>query len=545
MWWSFWKSWCGSAVGEVGEWHRSPIAWQWRRKKIIRQIFRGVDKRITRLQDVSRSFNSTYGHSYWAHSTTFWSRSAFVLGPIVRNVEFHRATFSFTFRRQSSCGYFLVSTRHQLTDALQQNIFDIWQSLLLVQGQLTESHQHLTTSPSQTTRIVLIVTQISLPRETSQAQARYLETISQLWAVMKNVFTQAWLPSPAERILASLLKKRFDLSNETVKNYWSQLCAELISVGVPTLLHVLHTKTLSQSEEEMEVTRGLWAVLAKNAGGKSHTTEDGSGDAPEEHWMNLVQLLVMPFGLVDHSYIAWLFSHVVQCLEHGVFWGGDLENDSFEVSWGGCEGFPTKSCSDFGCAWHLRRVKIVSVWRLRSNFQVLLTNYLQPEKRAMCAGRLALTFGQFPVYKCHSQTSLYYRFCATNFIFLLCRTQDMGSGVSSSDCGFDFSSRGFRDYSDYRRYAKRFMQMDSRRGFRPYRLWTSWCGRSPNIREICLTISLDKYCLWQVPRTTIFDWTVARSPLCPRKFLIFRIRTRSNWWVAFVWEILAFDISSK
>ena len=121
---------------------------------------------------------------------------------------------------------------------------------------------------------------------------------------MKNVFTQAWLPSPAERILASLLKKRFDLSNETVKNYWSQLCAELISVGVPTLLHVLHTKTLSQSEEEMEVTRGLWAVLAKNAGGKSHTTEDGSGDAPEEHWMNLVQLLVMPFGLVDHSYIA-------------------------------------------------------------------------------------------------------------------------------------------------------------------------------------------------------------------------------------------------
>lgn len=107
--------------------------------------------------------------------------------------------------------------------------------------------------------------------------------------VMKNVFTTTWLPSPAERILASLLKKRFDLSNETVKIYWSRFCAELISVGIPTLMHVLHTKTLNPSQEEMEVTRRLWAVLAKNAAGAG---------IPEDNWMNLVQLLAMPIGSV-------------------------------------------------------------------------------------------------------------------------------------------------------------------------------------------------------------------------------------------------------
>lgn len=115
---------------------------------------------------------------------------------------------------------------------------------------------------------------------------------------MKHVFTQRWLPSPAERILASLLKRRFDLADERVKGCWSRLCAELISVGTPTLLHVLHTKTLSPSQEEraeMEVTRRLWAVLAETMGGLGR----GDDGVLEGDWTNLVQLLVMPFGLVE------------------------------------------------------------------------------------------------------------------------------------------------------------------------------------------------------------------------------------------------------
>lgn len=166
-----------------------------------------------------------------------------------------------------------------------------------MQGQLTESHQHLTASPAFTYRVVSIVKKISSPLGTPRAQARYLNTISELWTVMRNVFGKTWLPSPAERILASVLSKRFDLSDETVKSYWGQLCAELISFGIPTLLHVLHTKTMSPSQEETELSKHLWVVLAENASmfGPSEDT-----DVPKDDWMYLVQLLVLPFGSVAY-----------------------------------------------------------------------------------------------------------------------------------------------------------------------------------------------------------------------------------------------------
>ena len=174
-------------------------------------------------------------------------------------------------------------------------MFEIWQALLLVQGQLTESHQHLTASPAFTYRVVSIVKKISSPLETPRSQARYLNTISELWTVMRNVFNKKWLPSPAERILASLLNKRFDLSDETVKSYWSRLCAELISFGIPTLLHVLHTKTMSPSQEEAELSKHLWVVLAENEGRFGDTE-----DVPEDDWTYLVQLLALPFGSVAY-----------------------------------------------------------------------------------------------------------------------------------------------------------------------------------------------------------------------------------------------------
>src|SRR6266545_89117 len=108
------------------------------------------------------------------------------------------------------------------------------------------------------------MTGFSVPLATPKAQASYLSMIAKLWTVVKNVFTKLCLSSPAERILASLLKKHFDLSDENVKTHWGRICGELVSVGVPTLLHVLHTRTLSPSQEEKEVTRHLWSVLAEN-----------------------------------------------------------------------------------------------------------------------------------------------------------------------------------------------------------------------------------------------------------------------------------------
>jgi len=166
-----------------------------------------------------------------------------------------------------------------------------------VRGQLTESHQHLTAPHAFASRVAAIMTGFSVPLDTPEAQTSYLSTMAKLWTVVKNVFTKSWLSSPAERILASLLKKQFDLSDENVKNLWSRICAELVSVGVPTLLHVLHTRTLSPSQEGKEVTRHLWSVLAEH---DERLGRDSQGDdnVPEGDWMELVHLLAMPIGFV-------------------------------------------------------------------------------------------------------------------------------------------------------------------------------------------------------------------------------------------------------
>ena len=100
---------------------------------------------------------------------------------------------------------------------------------------------------------------------------------------MKNVFKSSWLCSPAEIVLATLLKKQFSLSDGQVKDLWSQLCADLVAVGIPTVLHVLHVR--SESQEGTEVTRQLWLILA-----------NGPLATSEEDWMSLLCFLVMPFG---------------------------------------------------------------------------------------------------------------------------------------------------------------------------------------------------------------------------------------------------------
>ena len=100
---------------------------------------------------------------------------------------------------------------------------------------------------------------------------------------MKNVFKSSWLCSPAEIILATLLDKPFSFSDGQVKDLWSQLCADLIAVGIPTVLHVLHVRSESRGDKEM--TRQLWLILAN----------DGL-TIGEDDWMSLLYFLVIPFG---------------------------------------------------------------------------------------------------------------------------------------------------------------------------------------------------------------------------------------------------------
>jgi hypothetical protein len=109
--------------------------------------------------------------------------------------------------------------------------------------------------------------------------------------MIKIVLYDTWLPSNAEIILAAVLKCNFVLHDDDVREVWSDLCADLISVGVPTLLHVVYFQ--SERRERVEVLRQLWTVLVKTWQVIDHGTT----------WDDLVTLLVIPFGSVVAQFL--------------------------------------------------------------------------------------------------------------------------------------------------------------------------------------------------------------------------------------------------
>jgi hypothetical protein len=58
-----------------------------------------------------------------------------------------------------------------------------------------------------------------------------------------------------------LLNKHFAFTDGRVKVLWGQHSADLVAVGIPTVLHVLHVRSESQ---DTEGTSQLWLILAKN-----------------------------------------------------------------------------------------------------------------------------------------------------------------------------------------------------------------------------------------------------------------------------------------
>jgi hypothetical protein len=192
--------------------------------------------------------------------------------------------------------------------------------LLLVQAQLTQEHLHLTSSSSFAAKVASIIAKISTPLEQADAHARYLLFIAKLWGVMKNVFNSSWLCSPAEIILAMLLEKQFFFSDGQVKELWSQLCTDLIAVGIPTVLHVLHVR--SESQEDTVVTRQLWLILAN----------DGPATG-EEDWMSLLHFLVIPFGC-DWSFFFFAFGHLLSVPTASVWVMSSFEIEIWDAIFG-------------------------------------------------------------------------------------------------------------------------------------------------------------------------------------------------------------------
>lgn len=136
------------------------------------------------------------------------------------------------------------------------------------------------------------------------AQIQHLRLVKKLWSMTKIVLYDTWLPSNAEIILAAVLRCNFVLHDDDVREAWSDLCADLISVGVPTLLHVVYFQ--SERRERVEVLRQLWMVLVKTWQVIDHETT----------WDDLVTLLVVPFGSVAAHFLELEMFILIQHMEN-------------------------------------------------------------------------------------------------------------------------------------------------------------------------------------------------------------------------------------
>ncbi|KAF8636204.1 hypothetical protein AX17_003691 [Amanita inopinata Kibby_2008] len=192
----------------------------------------------------------------------------------------------------------LAKSEFQFSDT----IISIWISLLEMYVQVYNS-QSLSSSPTAlSTTIARVVSQLFNSSDLPHFQVRSLQFVKKLWSMTKDVLYDTWLPPNAEIILTAVLKHKFALDNDGVKSAWGNLCTDLISIGIPTLLHVVYFK--SEQQQETEVLRQLWSILARTWQIINCTMS----------WEDLVTLAVIPFR-------AWKMS--TQEFEH---WENLLQN---------------------------------------------------------------------------------------------------------------------------------------------------------------------------------------------------------------------------
>jgi len=115
-------------------------------------------------------------------------------------------------------------------------------------------------------------------------QVRALAAITQLWFVMKNVFASVCISTAAQVILTDLLKYDFRLTDESVRDRWSKLCADLMVTVMPSCVHEFRALTSSQATEN--IARELWSLVAQSLLSQSTM----------HRWLDIVKLIAVPLG---------------------------------------------------------------------------------------------------------------------------------------------------------------------------------------------------------------------------------------------------------
>ncbi|KAF4593329.1 hypothetical protein EYR38_009043 [Pleurotus pulmonarius] len=161
-------------------------------------------------------------------------------------------------------------------------LLNAWQTLLLAQAEFTQEQCHFTTDLPLQADIIQTIVDLVVDSTSSTKPDTYLTFVKQLIGVIKNVYAITYVKRIAESVLCELLRHSFDLASPEIQQAWSDLCHDLLSVGIDRVLEII-----GMMVNEVEMKRSLWIMIVR-------IWRDVNVDAS---WQNIVQALSMPFGV--------------------------------------------------------------------------------------------------------------------------------------------------------------------------------------------------------------------------------------------------------
>ncbi|KAF9499380.1 hypothetical protein BDN71DRAFT_1442012 [Pleurotus eryngii] len=160
-------------------------------------------------------------------------------------------------------------------------LLSAWQTLLLAQAEFTQERCHFTTDLPLQADIIQTIVDLVIDSTTSTKPDTYLTFVKQLVGVIKNVYAITYVKQVAESVLCELLRHSFDLTSPEIRQAWSDLCHDLLSLGIDRVLEII-----GMMVNEVEMKRSLWNMVVQ-------IWQNADADAS---WQNIVQALSMPFG---------------------------------------------------------------------------------------------------------------------------------------------------------------------------------------------------------------------------------------------------------